>query len=208
MIRKYSAIFLFVAIILVGYWQKEFFLEWIRAGGTISVFVSILFVAIIAFFPVVPFVAVAAVIGGVFGTWTGSAITLTGAMTGAMIMFWLARYGFRDWAQNYLNKYPKAKEYETYFENNAFLSILFVRMVPVVPSQAVNIVSGVSRVPWYTFFAASALGKLPSNLIFNLAGSTFGQNKWASVMIYGTYFLLIAIAAFLYLRKQQLQKES
>ncbi|WP_018131333.1 TVP38/TMEM64 family protein [Effusibacillus pohliae] len=203
--KRYLTILLFLAIVLLGYWQRELFLEWIRAGGMISIIVSVLFVAIIAFFPVVPFVVVTGVIGSVFGTWTGTAITLSGAVIGSMLMFWMARYGFRDWAQNYIRKYPKVQEFERYFEKNAFLSILFVRLIPVLPSQAVNILSGVSLVPATTFFLASVLGKLPSNLVFNLAGSNFAHNKLTSLLIYAVYFLAITVAAFLFLHKRQLR---
>lgn len=207
MIRKILSAALILGIVLFGYLQKDLFLEWIRAGGTVSVVVSIIFVAILAFFPIVPFIFAAGVIGAVFGTWIGSAITLSGALLGAMVMFGLARYGFRSWAQDYLQKYPKAKEYETYFEKNAFLSILIVRVVPVVPSPAVNIISGVTMVPWHIFLLASLIGKLPSNLVFNLAGSSFGQNKLASILLYGVYFAGITIGAYLYLKKQQSKQQ-
>ncbi|BCJ86868.1 TVP38/TMEM64 family protein [Effusibacillus dendaii] len=201
--RKWITVLLCIAIIAVGYWQKDLLMSMIRAGGAIAVLVAILLVAITVFFPVVPFIVIASVVGDVFGAWAGTFITLTGAMLGSLVMFTMARYGFRQWAQNSLAKYPKIKEYEQYFENNAFASILFVRLVPVIPTQAVNILSGVSLVSWWTFFAASLLGKLPSNLVFNLAGSSFGHNKWMSFIIYGAYFLAITIAAFVYLRKRQ-----
>ncbi|GAX88477.1 hypothetical protein EFBL_0086 [Effusibacillus lacus] len=207
MVKKLFTIFTFIAIIAVGYWQKDLFLGLIRAGGSLSIAVSIVFVAITAFFPVVPFVIVAGVVGGVFGAMMGTAITLAGAIFGAMVMFLMSRFGFRDWAQVQLAKYPKVKEYESIFEKNAFASILFVRLVPVVPSQAVNILSGVSLVSWFTFLLATTLGKLPANLVFNLAGSTLSENKMMSFLIFGTYFLVITVAAFLYMRKRQLQQE-
>lgn len=207
MIRKILSVTIILGIIIIGYLQKGVFLEWIHAGGTFSVLVSILFIAILAFFPIVPFIFAAGVIGAVFGTWAGSAITLSGALLGAMVMFALARYGFRNWAQEYLQKYPKAKEYESYFEKNAFLGILLVRVIPVVPSPAVNILSGITLVPWHTFLLASAIGKLPSNLIFNLAGSSFGQSKLTSVLLYGIYFLVITVLAYFYMKKQQSKQQ-
>lgn len=206
--KKILMILTFLAIVLVGYTWKDLFLEWIRAGGSISILISILFVAILVFFPVMPFIAVAGIIGAVFGTWTGFTISLSGALLGALIMFLMARYVFRDWAQHYVQKYPKVKEYETYFEKNAFLGIALVRVIPVVPSPAVNILSGISLVPWYTFFTASLIGKIPSILIFTFAGSHYESNKWMSLLIYGIYFLVIMIAAGIFMKKQQLNQEN
>lgn len=206
MIRKIISLLLIIGIIAVGYWQKDVFLEWIHAGGAFSVAVSIAFVSILAFFPIVPFVVAAGIIGAVFGTWTGSLITLTGSLLGAVIMFVLSRYGFRQWAQATLVKYPKAKEYESFFEKHAFASILFVRLVPVIPSPAVNILAGVSKVSWLVFFVASAIGKFPSNLVFNLAGNILKDNKLQSFLLYGVYFGVISVLAYLYIRKQELNK--
>jgi uncharacterized membrane protein YdjX (TVP38/TMEM64 family) len=201
--RRILTILLFVAIVGLGYLYKDQLVDWIKGGGSMSVIVSIVFVAILVFFPVMPFIVVAGIIGAVFGTIYGSLISLTGALVGALVMFLMARYGFRDWAQRMLQKYPKVKEYESYFEKNAFLGILFVRVVPVVPSPAVNIISGISRVSVVTFFLASLLGKIPSIVIFTFAGSNFGDNKTASFVTYGVYFVAIMIATSIVMYKRQ-----
>ena len=192
-----------VVIVGLGYLYKDQLVDWIKGGGSMSVIVSIVFVAILVFFTVMPFVVVAGIIGAVFGTIYGSMISLAGALVGALIMFLMARYGFRDWAQRMLQKYPKVKEYESYFEKNAFLGIVFVRVVPVVPSPAVNIISGISRVSLVTFFLASLLGKIPSIVIFTFAGSNCGDNMTASLVTYGVYFVAIMIATSIVMYKRQ-----
>lgn len=205
--KKFLTAALMIAIIALGYWQKDQFIALIEAGGMVSVLVSILFVAILVFFPIMPFFLVAGIIGGVFGTWQGSLISLTGAVVGALIMFGMARFGFREWIQGYIQKYPKAKEYEGYFEQNAFLSILFFRVVPVIPSPLINILSGISKVSWFTFFAATLIGKIPSILVFTFVGSQFGESKMTSVITFGVYMVAIFIAVFVFLRKQELKKQ-
>lgn len=136
---------MFALIIFVAYSQKSLLLEWIEAGGSLSLLFSILFVAALVFFPVVPFIVAAGLIGSVFGVFEGTAVSLLGSLLGTLVMFATARFGFQDWIQATLQKYPKAKEYEVYFEQNAFHSILLVRVVPVVPPPVVNILSGVSK---------------------------------------------------------------
>jgi uncharacterized membrane protein YdjX (TVP38/TMEM64 family) len=205
--KKFLTAALMILIIALGYWQKDQFIAWIEAGGMFSVLISILFVAILVFFPIMPFFAVAGIIGAVFGTWEGSLISLTGAVFGALVMFAMARFGFREWIQGYIQKYPKAKEYEGYFERNAFWSILFFRVVPVIPSPLINILSGVSRVPWYVFLTATFLGKIPSILVFTFVGSQFGESKTTSFVTFGIYMVAIFIATFVYLRKQELKKQ-
>jgi uncharacterized membrane protein YdjX (TVP38/TMEM64 family) len=159
-------------------------------------------VAIIVFFPVVPYVVAAGVIGAVFGMVEGSFIALGGQMVGTMLMFFLARYGFRDWAQQVIAKYPQAKEYEELFEQNAFLAVFLTRVVPVIPAPVVNVLSGVSRIHGGTFFAASLLGKMPANLVFTFAGSLFAEDKLKSFLVYGLYFGTVMVLTFFYLKKR------
>ncbi|RXT04385.1 TVP38/TMEM64 family protein [Ammoniphilus sp. CFH 90114] len=201
--KKLLTITLFALIIFLSYSQKSLLLYWIEAGGSLSLLVSILFVAALVFFPVVPFIVVAGIIGSVFGVAAGTAICLAGSLLGTLIMFTMSRFGFQDWIQATLDKYPKAKEYESLFERNAFLSILLVRVVPVIPPPVVNILCGVSNVSWIVFTAATFLGKLPSIFLFNLAGSQFETNHWFSFSIYGAYFLVISLCAAIYLKKKQ-----
>lgn len=198
---------LFVAIIALGYWQKDTLIGIIEAGGGLSVAVSMLLVSICVFFPVVPFILLVGIIGVVFGTVPAAAITLGGVLIGTNIMFLMARFGFRDYAQRTLDKYPKAKEYEDFFEKNAFLSILGVRVVPVIPTQAVNILSGVSKVPWAIFFLATAIGSIPRILVFAFVGSSFGEDKMTSFITYGVYTAVIMLLVFLFMRKRMQGQE-
>ncbi|MFD2169898.1 TVP38/TMEM64 family protein [Tumebacillus lipolyticus] len=191
-----------IAIIILGYQYKDPFMAIIEAGGVMSVLVSIMLVGICVFFPVVPFIFLVGVIGAVFGTVTGAGITLVGLLFGTSVMFLMARYGFRSWAQATLNRYPKAKEYESYFEKNAFLSILAVRVVPVVPTQVINILCGISQVRWVTFFLATAIGALPRILVFAFVGNSFQDNKMTSFLTYGAYMVVIMIVTYIFLRKR------
>ncbi|TCP58045.1 putative membrane protein YdjX (TVP38/TMEM64 family) [Tumebacillus sp. BK434] len=202
MVKKILVAVLFIAIIVLGYQYKDQFMDIIEAGGWLSVLVSILLYSICVFFPVVPVILLVGVIGAVFGTVLGTGISLAGALVGTSIMFLMTRYGFRTWAQGILDKYPKAKEYEGYFEKNAFLSIVAVRIVPVVPTQVVNILTGVSKVPWLIFFAATAIGALPRLLIFAFVGNSFEDNKLTSILTYAAYMVVIFIFTYIFMKRR------
>lgn len=202
MLKKILTVAIILAVIYAGYSQKDTLLEIIRAGGYLSVGISMLLVAICVYFPVVPFIFLVGVIGAVFGTWMGAFITLAGALLGASSLFLISRFGFREWAQNQLAKYPKAKEYEDYFEQNAFLSIVAVRAVPVLPGQAVNILCGVSKVPFWVFFVATAIGAFPRTFIFSFVGNSFEDDKFTSLMTYGVYTAIIMVLVYVFMRKR------
>lgn len=191
MIKRVISICILLLIIAVGFFQKDVLLELVMQGGTLSILISMLLVAICVFFPVVPFTVLAGVIGAVFGAFQGVFISLAGAMTGTICFFFLSRYGFRDLAEEKLMKYPKVKEYENILQRNSFFAILIGRLIPIIPAPIFNILCGLSHVKWVTFILASTLGKIPNIVILSYAGSQFNSNKLYSFAIYGSYLLVI-----------------
>ncbi|MDQ1003211.1 putative membrane protein YdjX (TVP38/TMEM64 family) [Neobacillus niacini] len=197
MSKRILSISLLLIVIAIGFLQKDELLILIKEGGMLSIFISMLFVAICVFFPVIPFPVLAGVIGGVFGTTQGVIVSLTGAMAGTMAFFFLSRYGFRDYAQSKIINYPKVQEYEEFLNRNSFVAILTCRLIPIIPSPVVNIICGLSKVNWVTFFTSSTIGKIPNILILSYAGASFSSNKIFSVALYGGYILIIFIVNFI-----------
>ncbi|WP_081415117.1 TVP38/TMEM64 family protein [Ectobacillus panaciterrae] len=191
MFKKIISLLLVAGIIVLGFTQKDMLLEIVKEGGIYAVLIGISLVAMTVFFPIIPFVVLAGGIGAIFGVLQGILISLTGAMIGTMLLFFLSRYGFRDLAQNKLKQYLKLQEYESYLEKNSFMAILFFRLVPIVPALVMNIVCGLSKVNWTTFFLASTIGKIPNILIITFAGASFTQNKLLSFGVYGAYMLIL-----------------
>lgn len=196
-IKRIVSVAVIACIFLLGITQKEQLLQIVNEGGSYAILISMLLVAICVFVPIVPFPVLAGLIGGIFGTPQGVIITLCGAMAGTMLFFYIARYGFKEWAQTKIEQYPQVKEYEEKMNKNAFLAILFVRLVPIVPSPVVNIVCGLSKVNGLVFFLASAIGKLPNILLLSFAGASFSENKWFSFGLYGFYVLIIMIVNYI-----------
>ncbi|MCY7797161.1 TVP38/TMEM64 family protein, partial [Bacillus spizizenii] len=67
MLKKILGIIVMITIIAVGFFQKEAWLDAIKAGGLFSVLFSMLLIAADVFFPIVPFALIAALNGAVFG---------------------------------------------------------------------------------------------------------------------------------------------
>jgi uncharacterized membrane protein YdjX (TVP38/TMEM64 family) len=196
MLKRILSIGIILAIIGIGYSQKDVLLHLINEGGSLSIFISILFVAICVFFPILPFPVLAGTIGAVFGTTQGLFISLTGAMAGTTGFFLLSRYGFRDFAQQKLMKYPKVLDYEGFLNRNSFIAILTSRLIPVIPAPVVNIICGLSKVNWFIFFSASIIGKIPNVLLLSYAGASFSSNKLFSFGLYGIYILIVFLLGF------------
>ncbi|MGG1401028.1 TVP38/TMEM64 family protein [Bacillus salipaludis] len=196
MLKRLVSISVIILIIVLGYLQKDELVHLIKQGGTVSIFISVLLVAICVFFPLVPFPVLAGMIGAIFGTVQGMFISLIGAMAGTIVFFFITRYGFRGYAQEKLLKYPKFQEYEEFLNRNSFLAILACRLVPIIPAPVVNIICGLSKVNWLIFFTASTIGKIPNILLLSFVGATLSSNKLLSFGLYGFYILVIFLIYF------------
>ncbi|PRP52799.1 TVP38/TMEM64 family protein [Bacillus halotolerans] len=197
MLKKTLGIILIIAVIAGGFYQKEAWLDAIKAGGLISVLCSMLLIAADVFFPIVPFAIIAALNGAVFGIANGVWITLAGSMLGTILLFFLARYSFRDWARKKIKAYPAIQGYEASFDKNAFTAVLLGRLIPVIPSLVMNVVCGLSSVRWHVFFFASLIGKIPNILVVTIAGANFSSNKLLSFSIYGAYVLILMLIIYI-----------
>jgi uncharacterized membrane protein YdjX (TVP38/TMEM64 family) len=206
MFKRALSIGILLVIIVIGFFQKDELLYLVKQGGTISIFISMLLVAICVFFPVIPFPVLAGMIGAVFGTSQGMIVSLTGAMVGTMAFFFLSRYGFRDYAQQKLMNSPKVQQYDQLLNRNSFIAILTCRLIPIIPAPVVNIICGLSHVKWLTFFTASLIGKLPNILLLSYAGASFSNNKLYSFGLYGVYLLIIFIINFIIIYRKQTKK--
>jgi uncharacterized membrane protein YdjX (TVP38/TMEM64 family) len=195
-LKKIVSILIVLSIILFGFTQKDVLIELVKQGGPYSVLISMLMIAICVFFPIVPFTVLGAMIGAFFGASKGLMISYTGAMIGTLLFFFISRYGFKDWAQNRLQKYPKAMEYQELLNRNSFIAILVARLIPVLPAPVFNSACGLSKVDWKIFFFASAIGKIPNIFIVSFAGANITHNKWFSISLYGFYLLIISIATY------------
>jgi uncharacterized membrane protein YdjX (TVP38/TMEM64 family) len=203
MFKRILSIGILLIIIAIGLFQKDELLQLVKQGGALSIFISMLLVAICVFFPVIPFPVLAGIIGAVFGTVQGMVVSLTGAMAGTIVFFFLSRYGFRDFAQEKLMKYPKVQEYDDFLNRNSFVAILTCRLIPIIPAPVVNIICGLSHVRWLTFFTASTIGKIPNILILSFAGASFSNNKLFSFGLYGVYMLIILLINFFIVYRKQ-----
>ena len=113
-------------------------------------------------FPV-PILAVVA--GAAFGLFAGSLYTIIGAIINSVLMFYIARFlGFRvvsDFTQN-----SKSKILKTLGEpGGKFSLILILRLMPLVPYNALNYACGVMNVSLREYVVATFVGIVPATFI-------------------------------------------
>jgi len=110
--------------------------------------------------------------GFLFGSVLGTLFVNLGATTGATLAFLAARYLLRDWVEQKFGKWLGPVQQG--FTKNAFSYLITLRLIPLFPFFAVNLVSGLTRMNVGSYVAATAFGIIPGSFVYAYAGRQLG----------------------------------
>lgn len=110
--------------------------------------------------------------GFLFGTWLGGAVNVTGATTGATLVFFIARTAMGNTLERRAG--PSLEKFRAGFAANAFSYLLTLRLIPVFPFWLVNIAPAFFPVSLRTFIGATVLGIIPGALVYASVGAGAG----------------------------------
>jgi uncharacterized membrane protein YdjX (TVP38/TMEM64 family) len=206
LIRLGGLVLLLAATSLLGYrygwFDYRHTLEYVarlrRTHGLVSFAVS--FVVIFGIgsaigLPGLPFIVAA---GALFGTLIGSTLAWIGAMLGSLIGYLIARTVGHDIVVRWVRRFPRVDG--AVDEARDFHGMLRLRLLPVLPLGIVNYVGGLARSPFLSYVAATAVGIIPSTVIYAyfadslLEGASRGHMSavWsviiASILLFGISF--------------------
>jgi uncharacterized membrane protein YdjX (TVP38/TMEM64 family) len=152
--------------------NREWLLIQVEQNRLVTTLAFIAVYAAIAGFSL-PGATVASITGGfLFGLWFGTAWNVIGATIGATFLFLAARTVFADILHQKAG--PWLKKVETQFQENAFSYLLFLRLVPVFPFFAVNLVPAFLGVRLGTFVVTTFFGIIPGGFVYTSFGAGLG----------------------------------
>jgi uncharacterized membrane protein YdjX (TVP38/TMEM64 family) len=116
-----------------------------------------------------PGAAVLTIIGGmIFGFWTGLVLVSFASSIGATLAFFVSRFILRDWVQNKFAQYLGSINQG--MEKQGAFYLFSLRLIPLFPFWAINLVMGLTIIPGTTFYWVSQLGMLAGTAVFVNAG--------------------------------------
>ncbi|OIB01177.1 hypothetical protein AK95_27415 [Paenibacillus sp. LC231] len=196
MFKKLGMALVYAAIGGLVYFYGDTILVWIRSTDSMTL---IMFMAVImALFPVIPYPVVGGVIGAALGPVIGGIVTWVGSTVASILMFMFIRYGFQEWGGRVLYRYNRLGKVTTMFERNAFMTILFTRLIPFIPSIVINVYAALSKVTFASYSIASALGKIPAMLLFSMVGDHLMTDPSHIMITIGVYGVFLAITLLVY----------
>jgi len=203
--RKLSIAVLYSASAYLIYLYGEQIVIWLK---TTDQYILVIMIAILmALFPIIPYPLVGGLIGATFGPVSGTIMTWLGSTVASILMFLFVRFGYKDWGIKVLHGNKRISKLTSLFEQNAFLAILFLRMLPMVPSIMINVYSALSRVSFIAYAIASSLGKIPAMLLFAIIGDkAFNDpSQIVTAMTIYSVFLLVTLSFYRFWKKDGLK---
>jgi uncharacterized membrane protein YdjX (TVP38/TMEM64 family) len=130
--------------------------------------------------------------GRVFGPVYGTLYALTGATLGAMVSFFVARWLGRDLIARFLKGHINFCQQ---CSDRLLIKVVFLaRLIPAVSFDMVSYGSGLTKMSWTKFAAASFVGMLPLTSVYVSFGSVFSISPpvvWlGGAVLVALFFLL------------------
>lgn len=200
---------LVICLVLMLLWINQRFLkiepvqikEWILSFG---LWAPLLYIALYSVRPLVLFPAsILSIAGGLaFGPYFGTVYTMIGATAGAILAYLAAGKLKIDLFKTKEN--DKAAALQRQLEQNGFLYVLILRLIPLFHFDLISYSAGVSKVKLIPFASATFIGIIPGTFAFTFLGSSLAAGDTAIIVAACMIFLLLLIVPLFF--KKQLKK--
>ncbi len=87
-----------------------------------------------------------------------------------------------------LLKYPKINHYENALSRNGFFTVVFLRLVPLFPFNALNPILGVTDIRFKDYFLGTLVGIIPGTFAFVYLGEAFKM-----LSVWNIFFAVLGI---------------
>lgn len=177
-------------VVSVGAPNRGAIEETVRTAGLAGplVFIGLYVVLTLLLFPG----SVVTAAGGVlFGPAIGTLLAVVGATLGSTGSFLVARRLGRQQVERLAGR--RIGRLDAWLERRGFLAVLYLRLVPVVPFNALNYVAGVTGLSLRDFVAGTALGIVPGTFAFAALGGSF-QDPTSPVFLAAVGLLVVLVA--------------
>jgi len=202
---KFVGLLAFVAVSIVifqvadlgRYIKPEAIRATIQSAGPMAPLLYLLIYSIAPVFFVPGWII--SVAGGLaFGALLGTVLTVVGATIGATMAFLVARYLGRDFVARLLK--GKFAALDDQAAAHGFQVIFFLRLIPLVPFNALDYIAGLSKVGARDYILGTFLGIIPGTFAYVYLGSALTDiYSWQFAGAIGL-LILLALIPMLYKR--------
>jgi len=150
------------------------------------------------------------IVGGLlFTPFFGTAIVITISSLGSVFPFLLAKKFGRRYIKSKIEK-TKYKKYLNRTDENSFMFILYMRLIPLIPYELQNYIAGLVDISTGKFILATFIGLLPGTFALIYLGNTLTDiqpNKLIILGLISLFALLLPLALKKFTKAKEILQE-
>ena len=132
-----------------------------------------------------------------FGVARGFAFSITGAVIGTVISFYLAKLLGND-AMNLFFGEEKVRDYKKKLDSGRGLLLAFlIYLIPGIPKDIVSYVAGISDMRFRPFLLVATVGRIPGMLGSLMLGHFFGRQDYRAMIIIAVVVAVILLICYI-----------
>lgn len=149
--------------------------SWVEAGGLAAPlsFILLYVVLTVLFFPGSVLTGVG---GALFGVALGTVLSVVGATAGATAAFFIGRRLGRGTLERAVGR--RARAVDAWLGQRGFTAVLYLRLFPIVPFNAMNYAAGATAVSTRDYVVGTAFGIIPGAFAIAALGSSL-DDPWS-----------------------------
>jgi uncharacterized membrane protein YdjX (TVP38/TMEM64 family) len=147
--------------------------KYLETFGKKAAIVYIFAYALNTILPFPPLAILSLTAGLAFGKLWGAVYLMIGAMFGASVAFFLSRSLAKSIVEKALK--GKIKDFDEAMKTKGFVTVLFFRLVPIIPHEVLNYASGLTKISFRDYFFATLVGIIPGVIINAYFGGELGK---------------------------------
>jgi uncharacterized membrane protein YdjX (TVP38/TMEM64 family) len=177
--------------------------KWLSGLGFLG---GLLYILVYTLRPLVLFPATPLTLFGgyAFGAVWGTVYDIIGAGAGALLSFAIARKWGRDSVER-LIRGKKLQRFDDKAEDNGFMVVLYMRLMPFFPFDGVSYGAGLSKVRSWDYTWATLIGIIPGAVVYNIFGASL-RNIGSSAFYWAVLLYVVFALLPLWLRRSHKER--
>ena len=163
------------AVVILDNLDSSTLKEYILGFGIWAPIASFILMILQSIVAPIPSVVIVFVNAALFGWFKGAILSFISALSGACLCFYIARLLGRDVVEKLVSK-TSINKVDKFFKEYGSYTVLIARLLPFVSFDLISYAAGLTGMSFLKFFIATALGQLPTKLIYSYAGEAFIGN--------------------------------
>jgi uncharacterized membrane protein YdjX (TVP38/TMEM64 family) len=175
--------------------------DYILSFGAWAPIVSALLMILQALVAPLPAFVLAFANGLAFGTFWGGMLSLVSASLAAAVSFWIARLLGRGPVEALVGRSHLGAADRWFLRWGAY-AILVTRLVPIISFDIISYAAGLTRMSFWRFMVATAVGMAPATFLYSYLGRQASQYVQVLLVAFGVVIAGAVVAAILRRKRQ------